>query len=329
MVISEKKTYRNLTPLAEAKAILFRRFRNLRVGSEVAPVRGALGRYLAVAAKARRSVPAYHGAAVDGLAVKAMSTATALPETPVWLRRNEEAVPVNTGDALPARCDAVVMTEKVFEDGELFEVREAVYPWQNVRKAGEDIVKGETLLPVLHCLRSYDQAALLAAGVITVEVIRKPRVLIVPTGDEIVRPEEAAESLPPGTIIEVNGQMLASGVIEAGGDAVIGDVVPDERNRLKEAISNALMESYDMVLIIAGSSAGSKDHTPAALSELGELMVHGVTVMPGKPTLLAFVHAKPAIGVPGYPVSAAISFREFVRPLLYQMQGICAPEPET
>jgi molybdenum cofactor synthesis domain-containing protein len=325
----EQTTYRNLKPLAEAKKILFCRFRDSLVGSEIMPVRNALGRYLAVAVRASRSVPAYHGAAVDGVAVKAARTATALPESPVLLRRNEEAVPVNTGDALPAGSDAVVMIEKVFADGDMFEVREAVYPWQNVRKAGEDMVKGETLFPALHCVRSYDQAALLAAGILSVKVIRRPRVLIIPTGDEIVQPENAARSLRPGCIIEVNGQMLASGVVEAGGEAIISEVVPDVLDRLKEAIAQATTALYDLILIIAGSSAGSKDHTPAALSESGELLVHGVTVMPGKPTLLAAVKGKPVIGVPGYPVSAAIAFREFVRPLLYRMQGIRAPEPET
>ncbi len=325
---SKRQTYRNLKPLKEAQEIFFSRFRNLQMGSEIVPVRQALGRLLVKAVKAERSVPAYNAAAVDGMAVRASSTFSAFPESPVCLTLGNEATQVNTGDPLPDGADAVVMIEKVELAGNRCEIRESVYPWQNVRKTGEDIVKGEILVPAYHRIRAYDQGALLAAGILEVQVFRKPRVLIIPTGDEIVSPEEVQDPLPPGVILEVNGQVLSSMIAECGAEPTLLPTVPDILERIKAAVKSGIEDGYDLVLTIAGSSAGSEDFSPAVMAELGELLVHGVTVMPGKPTLLAAVQNHPVVGIPGYPVSAVVSFREFVRPLLYHLQGLQAPEPE-
>jgi molybdenum cofactor synthesis domain-containing protein len=325
---SKRQTYRNLKPLKEAQEIFFSRFRNLQMGSESVPVRQALGRLLVGPVKAGRSVPAYNAAAVDGMAVRASSTFSAFPESPVWLDLGDEAIPINTGDPLPEGADAVVMIEKVELAGNRCEIRESVYPWQNVRKTGEDIVKGEILLPAYHRIRAYDQGALLAAGILEIQVFRKPRVLIIPTGDEIVSPEEVEDPLPPGAILEVNGQVLFTMIAECGAEPTLARTVPDILEKIKEAVKAGIADGYDLVLTIAGSSAGSEDFSPTAMAELGELLVHGVTVMPGKPTLLAAVQNHPVVGIPGYPVSAVVSFREFVRPLLYHLQGLQAPAPE-
>ncbi len=325
---SKRQTYRNLKPLKEAQEIFFSRFRDLRMQPETIPVRQALGRLLVGPVKAERSVPAYNAAAVDGIAVRASVTFSAFPESPVSIRLGGEGIQVNTGDPLPEETDAVVMIEKVELAENRCEVRESVYPWQNVRKTGEDIVKGEILLPAYHRIRSYDQGALMAAGILNVQVFRKPRVLIIPTGDEIVPPEEIPDPMPPGVILEVNGQVLSSMIAECGAESTLAAPVPDVLERIKEAVSSGVAEGYDVILTIAGSSAGSEDFSPAALSELGQLLVHGVTIMPGKPTLLASVQGHPVIGIPGYPVSAFISFREFVRPLLYEIQGLQPPDPE-
>ncbi|MDR0841927.1 MAG: molybdopterin biosynthesis protein [Acidobacteriota bacterium] len=337
-------TYRNLKPLAEAREIFLSRFRHVLMKSERVPVRLALGRMLAEPVKAARSVPAYHASAVDGIAVRAASTFSAFPETPVTLPLGTEAVQVNTGDPLPDGMDAVVMIEKVELENDQCEIREAVYPWQNVRKTGEDIVKGEIILPSWHRLRPCDQGVLLSAGILDAEVFRKPRLLIIPTGDEITRPEDVRDPVRPGVILEVNGQVLASMAAECGAECTLAAPVPDDLEKIKAAVVAGLPaalaasgvpdahdapDGYDVVLIIAGSSAGSKDFTPLALSQLGELLVHGVTVMPGKPTLLAAVQDRPVVGVPGYPVSAVVAFREFVRPLLCRIQGFRAPDTET
>jgi molybdenum cofactor synthesis domain-containing protein len=325
---SKRQTYRNLKPLKEAQELFFSRFQNLRMGAESVPVRQALGRLLIGPVKAARSVPAYNAAAVDGIAVRASATFSAFPESPVWLDLGSEAVQVNTGDPLPEGSDAVVMIEKVELAGNRCEIRESVYPWQNVRKTGEDIIKGEILLPAYHRIRAYDQGALLAAGILNAQVFRKPRVLIIPTGDEIVPPEEVQDPLPPGVILEVNGQVLSTMAAECGAEPTLVRTVPDVLEKIKEAVKSGIEDGYDLILTIAGSSAGSEDFSPAVMAELGELLVHGVTVMPGKPTLLAAVQNHPVVGIPGYPVSAVVSFREFVRPLLYHLQGLQAPAPE-
>ncbi len=321
----KKRIYRHLKTLEEAGRILRQHFGGLRVTTETLSVREALGRVLAGPVKAKASVPAYHAAAMDGIAVKASDTFGALPEKPVILSRDAGKM-VDTGDPVPDGKDAVVMIENVEEKEQSWEIREAAYPWRNVRKAGEDIVKGEIILPARHRLRPYDQAALLAAGILTVEVFKKPRVLIIPTGSEIVRPEDAPSPLPKGALLEVNGQMLASLAAECGAEAEIHNPVPDIPGKLRNVLEASLASRYDLVMLIAGSSAGSEDFTPSLLEGLGELLVHGIAVMPGKPALLAKVDGRPVVGVPGYPVSAAVAFREISRPLLFTMQGLTPPE---
>jgi putative molybdopterin biosynthesis protein len=290
----------------------------------VISVRDALNRVLAGPIKALASVPSYHAAAMDGIAVKAADTFGACPEKPAILPR-AAAFPVDTGAPLPDGTDAVVMIEQVEVTQQGWRIGEAAYPWRNVRKAGEDIVRGDILLPACRRLSPYDQAALLAAGILTIEAVRKPRCLIVPTGDEIVRPEEAPSPLPKGSLLEVNGQMLASLAGEYGAEAKILPPLPNDPNRLRSVFKDAANRGYDLVLFIAGSSAGSEDNTPALLEEIGELLVHGIAVMPGKPALLALVEGRPVVGIPGYPVSAAVAFREIVRPLLYMLQGLEPP----
>ncbi|MCL6472408.1 MAG: molybdopterin biosynthesis protein [Firmicutes bacterium] len=324
----KKRVYRKLKPLDEARQIVIEAFKDIRVGTEQVPVRESLGRILAEPVVARESVPAYHAAAMDGIAVKASETFGALPEKPIILPKGGHTVMIDTGDPMPEGLDAVVMIEKVEETEEGWKIREAVYPWRNVRKAGEDMVKGEIILPARHRIRAFDQAAMLAAGIYTVKVMRKPSVLIIPTGSEIVVPEEAPESLPKGAILEVDGQMLASMSEECGASVRIHEPVKDIESELKKALKEALAKQYDLIMLIAGSSAGTEDFTPPLLEKMGRLLVHGVTVMPGKPTLIAEVEGRPVVGIPGYPVSAAVAFREFVRPLLYMLQGIEAPKPE-
>ena len=213
------------------------------------------------------------------------------------------------------------MIEKVEMTDAGCEIREAVYPWQHVRKMGEDIVRGEIILPAHHRIRAFDQGALMAAGVMEISVSRKPRVLIIPTGSEVVPPEEVTDPIRPGLVLEVNGQVLQSMAEECGAECTLARPVPDRPEEIRDAVLAGIGGNYDIVLIIAGSSAGSKDYTPAVLRESGTPGPR-VTVMPGKPTPLAAVADRPVVGIPGYPVSAAVSFREFVRPLLFQVQGL-------
>ncbi|MEV5499811.1 molybdopterin biosynthesis protein [Nonomuraea fuscirosea] len=286
------------------------------------PVGAAVGRVTAEPVWALRSSPAFDAAAMDGIAVRATDTVGAADTTPVLLAAGDFAV-VDTGDPLPEGYDAVVMREHVHRtpDGEA-ELRAAVPPYQHVRSIGEDISAGELLLPEGHRLRPVDVAACAAAGIVEVGVRRAPRVVIVPTGDEI-RPVGA--ELAPGDILDTNSMMLAAQAREAGCEARVTEIVPDD----PQAITAMLMEATqdaDLVLLIAGSSAGRDDYTARVVAGAGVVAVHGVAVRPGHPVVLGAAGRTPVIGVPGYPVSAALTFDIFAAPALAELEGAAPRE---
>lgn len=314
--------------LQEARMIWADRTRGLAAALESILTHEALGRVTAEPVIARASVPHYHGAAMDGIAVKAQDTFGASDVRPVHLDLGKKAFWVDTGDPLPAEADSVIMIEHVDSVGEgTVEIRAAAFPWQHVRKVGEDIVAGELLLPQNHQLRPADIGALLAAGVLSVAVHTRPKVWIQPTGTELVPATKAGEFLP-GQIIEFNGTVLACLVRECGGEPLLQEIIPDDYESVLQTVRRALASEADVILVNAGSSAGSEDYTAAVFQELGEVLVHGVTMMPGKPTVLGVIQEKPVVGIPGYPVSAILSFEQFVRPLLFALQGLPCPGPE-
>jgi len=288
---------------------------------EEIPTAAALGRVTAAPAMARWSSPGMHQAAMDGFAVAAAATFGAAPESPRLLAVGREAYPVNTGHILPPGTDAVIMVEEVPDpDADPITVEAPTFPWQHVRRVGEDLVAGEMVLPEGSAITPWAQGALLAAGVTRVLVRRLPRVLIIPTGSELVPVDELAGDLPPGHLPEFNSLILAGLVAEAGGLPEVRPIVPDDPGALTQALIEAVAAA-DVVLINAGSSAGTEDYTYQAVAALGEVLVHGVAMMPGKPTLLGVVAGKPVIGNPGYPVSAVLSFEEFVAPLIAGLSG--------
>jgi putative molybdopterin biosynthesis protein len=261
---------------------------------------------------------------MDGFAVQARTSFGAGPDRPIRLKIGIEAWPVNTGRPMPADTDAVIMIENVhFLDDESFEIEQAVVPWENVRRVGEDFVASEMILGARRRITAYHQGALLAGGISSVEVVERPRVLLVPTGSELV-PGEILEqgSLPTGQTVEYNTVMLAGLVEQAGGIPVRHAIVPDEFEAVKAVLQEAVESDAHLVVINAGSSAGSEDYTAAAVRGLGEVLVHGVAMMPGKPTILGMVKNKPVMGNPGYPVSSVMSFELFGLPLLEAMQGL-------
>ncbi len=320
----KRNIYLKMKTLPEARKIWEGRTGMLRTAEEQVQAASSLGRVTSRPVISMRSVPHYHGAAMDGYAVRARDTYGASDTTPVRLTPLS-AHPVDTGDPLPESADAVIMIEHVesVSHSEI-EIRSAAFPWQHVRKVGEDIVAGELLLPRQHVLRPADAGSLLAAGILTVSVFDRPKVYIQPTGSEIIAPSRAAEA-KPGQIVEFNGAILAGMVEECGGEPILRNVVPDEYDSIKEALREGVESSADVVLINAGSSAGSEDYTAAVIEELGEVLTHGVAMMPGKPVILGMVSGKPVVGVPGYPVSAIMAFEQFVRPLLYSLQGTQGP----
>jgi len=329
----KRQVYLSMKSLEEAKALFFSRFDpGLRTGIESVNSEDTSDRVTAEPVFARRSAPSYHASAMDGIAVRAAETFGATERFPKTLELGRSAVWVNTGQPLPETFDAVIMVEKVHQvDDHRLEIRGPAFPWQHVRKVGEDIIATQLLFPQNHRIRPYDVGALISGGVFSVRVWERPRVAIIPTGSELVRHTEMKDGavLNQGRIIEYNSLVLAALVRECNGIPILYDIVPDLPEDIRTAVTRAVDSEADVVIINAGSSAGSRDYTVHMVGEMGEILVHGVAMMPGKPTILAAVKGKPVVGNPGYAVSAALSFDQFVRPLLYNLQGYPPPKIET
>lgn len=327
----KRNIYLKKKSLEEARTIALELGQLISLETEKVPVSQALGRILAEPLFAKRSSPPFHCAAMDGIAVKAETTYGSTEESPKALLLGREAFYVNTGNPLPEGTDAVIMIEDTHPlDGERIEIRQAAYPWQHVRAMGEDLIATELALPVNHKIRPYDIGALLACGYVEVPVRRKPRVFILPTGSELVEPEETPIPNPSSSrgIVESNSYVLSALVTEDGGIPLRHPIVTDDPAKIRDALSSHL-EGVDLVLIIAGSSAGSEDYTRSILDESGEVLCHGISIMPGKPTLLGRYGNRPVVGIPGYPVSAVFAYEEVVRPLLYRALRWVAPERPT
>jgi putative molybdopterin biosynthesis protein len=326
-------------PLPQAQSRLLEALRSAGLAGvlgieEIALDERAVGRTLAEAVWARISSPHYHSAAMDGFALRAGDSARALPSRPVELRVGEGAGYVDTGDPLPDWADAVVPVENIEaldaqgrpaadpRRPETIRLREALAPWANVRPMGEDIVATELVLPAGRTLRPVDLGAAAAGGQTGLWVARKPRVGVLPTGSELIpvgQPEQR------GDIIEYNSIVLAAQVLGWGGEAQRFPITPDDLDLLRSRVQTAA-DTCDLVLLNAGSSAGSEDYSARIVSELGELLVHGVAVRPGHPVILGMLRRSqggkvPVIGVPGYPVSAALTGEIFVEPLLALWSG--------
>lgn len=323
--------YLNKTSLAEALRRFVAEWTPPARAAEMAAVEDSLGRVTAAPLFARTSVPHYHGAAMDGIAVRAEDTFGASEARPLTLvpaaaRGAQPArafAAVDTGHALPAWANAVVMIEDVYPaPAGRVTIRAAAAPWQHVRLVGEDVVATEALLPRGHRIRPYDIGAMLAAGHLTVPVAPRPRVAIIATGSELVEPGTAAA---PGAIVEFNSRVVAAFVSEWGGVPLRLPRVADDLARIQAAVG-AAAAAHDAVVVIAGSSAGARDFTVAALGALGEVLVHGIDIMPGKPAICARVAGTPVLGLPGYPVSAVIVCQQVLRPLLARLLG-AVPEP--
>jgi putative molybdopterin biosynthesis protein len=297
--------------------------------AETIPLTEALHRVTAQPVWARLSSPHYHAAAMDGYAVHSDETRGATETSPRLLAVGTQALPVDTGDPLPVGKNAVIMieqTQPVHQDGvEYIEILAACAPWTDVRPMGEDMVATELVLPANHRLRPQDLGAVAGSGHAQISVYRRPRVAIIPTGTELV---PVGSEPKPGDIIEYNSLMLGAQAEEAGCLVTRWPIVIDDYNSLRDAVAAALKD-HDLVAVNAGSSAGSEDYTSAVVRELGELRVHGIAIRPGHPVVLGVAQGKALVGIPGYPVSAAMTFDLLVKPLLYRWQGLPLPERPT
>lgn len=315
--------------LTEAKEILFNRFALTEtLASETIQVPDAVGRVLSEPVTARLSSPNFHSAAMDGIVVKAESTFGASETKPKELVIGKDAFYINTGNVIPEGFNAVIMIEHInIIDENRIEIEAPAFPWQHVRKMGEDIVATELLFPHNHVITPYCVGALLSGGIFSVLVKKKPKVLIIPTGSELVDwRKTSVEKLEPGQILETNSFMLGKLVESFGGEYVRHEMVMDDPKKIKDAVYNAVQSDFNIVFTVGGSSAGSEDYSKRVITDLGEVLIHGVTIMPGKPVIIGAINDKPVFGIPGYPVSAIVAFEQFVAPLLCMMLGV--PEKE-
>ncbi len=280
--------------------------------SERIRVQNACGRMTADAVYAKISAPHYESSAMDGIAIKAGDSFGATETTPVTLSGKQYTV-VDTGDLLPEGCDAVIMVEEIVrhDDGTV-KIFAPAAPWQHIRQIGEDICAGEMILPAHVKVTPASIGAMIAGGVLEIEVVKKPKVGIIPSGDEIVAP--CTDPLP-GEIQEFNSSIFSAMVEEWGAEAVVYSIVPDKYGMIKSAVLKAA-EECDMVILNAGSSAGREDYSAKVIGEIGEVLYHGVAIKPGKPAILGICGKKPVLGVPGYPVSGIIVIEEILRPLI-------------
>jgi putative molybdopterin biosynthesis protein len=311
--------YLKLITLEEARSLVRTSFPHTISHTSV-PVEDAVGRITAKPIFAKYSVPEVHLSAMDGIAVRSIDTHTAGEQRPVVLG---DARRVNTGNVVPAPYDAVVMIEDVTIDGDRFVIRKAAAPWQHVRSAGEDIAESEMVLPSMHRVRPHEIGALAAYGVTTIDVISL-HVGLIPTGSELVF---HGAHPAPGQVIESNTVMAAAWLETLGITCTRYPITADEPDRIRQMIERGVEEN-DMVIVSAGSSAGTHDFTADIIREMGVLLAHGVAMKPGKPVIIGKVEGTPVIGMPGYPLSALTVIREIIIPLLANY-GITAPVKET
>ena len=325
---SKRNVYLDMKSIEEAKKILFEHFGHMVTKIETLDVVNAKGRVLAKPAVAAVSSPNFHAAAMDGIAVDAKVTFGASEEIPITLSPGKNALWVNTGHVMPEGTNAVIMIEHLnIIDEKSVEIEAPVFPWQHVRKMGEDIVATQLLFPRGHQINSYSLGALLSGGIFTVDVYKQPKVLIIPTGSELKQWHEIRiDQLKPGDVVESNSSVLGGLCEDHGAQFDRHPMLKDNIENIKRAVETAAKQDYDLICIIGGSSAGSEDFAKPVISSLGEVYVHGITMMPGKPILFGKVFDTPIFGIPGYPVSAIVAFEQFTGPLLLKMQKL--PERE-
>ncbi|PIE61075.1 MAG: molybdopterin biosynthesis protein [Desulfobacterales bacterium] len=321
---TKRNIYLNMVSIEEAKDCLMDKFGELTTGTETLKVVDAKNRVLGSQAVAAISSPNFHAAAMDGIAVDAQVTFGASEDTPKMLKIGNTAFWVNTGHALPEGTNAVIMIENLNTlDDTTVEIEAPAFPWQYVRKMGEDIVATQLLFPRDHQINAYAMGALLSGGVFEVTVRKKPKVMIIPTGNELKQWQDVTpDTMGPGDVVESNATVLGALCQDYGAEFEIHSMLKDDLETIQGAVADAAAGDYDMVMIIGGSSAGSMDYAKPVISNLGEVFVHGVTMMPGKPVMFGDVKGTPIFGIPGYPVSAIVAFEEFAGPLLLNMQHL-------
>ena len=305
--------------LKEALQIYLKKVEPLNTKTEIVNTWDANGRVTAKAIFALLSSPQYNSSAMDGIVCKSEKTFEASDRNHIVLEEKTDYIVVDTGDPIPKEFDCVIMVEDLIRVDETHvKIIKSAVPWQNIRPLGEDIVENQLIVPSKHKIRPVDIGALIAGGINKIEVYKKPSVGIIPTGTEIVEP---GTELKIGDIIDFNSRTFQALVSDWGGLPNRYPIVKDDYELIKQSVLKAVEEN-DMVLINAGSSAGREDYTAAIVRELGDLIIHGVAIKPGKPVVMGLIKGEPIIGIPGFPVSAFFVMDEIVKPLVYSYQGL-------
>lgn len=285
----------------------------------------SLGRVAAEAVYSKNSSPFYNCSAMDGIALHSSKTIGASEKRPIILEEGKDYIVVDTGDPVPREHDCVIMVEDIVNiDQNKIQIYKSAAPWQNIRPLGEDIVENQLIIPSGHVVRPVDIGAMLAGGVNTIEVYKKPLVGIIPTGTELVEP---GSELKVGDIIDFNSRVFSAQVIEYGGIPKRYGIVKDDYELLKETLKRAVSEC-DIVIINAGSSAGREDFTSDLIDDLGKVYIHGIAIKPGKPTIMGQINKKPVLGIPGYPVSAYFIMEKVLKKMVEGYQGLTTKEPQ-
>ncbi|MDD4161121.1 MAG: molybdopterin molybdotransferase MoeA [Methanothrix sp.] len=303
--------FKHFRGAAAAKEMLLDRCLPLQ-RTESLPSVQAAGRVLSQNIASPVNLPGFNRAAMDGFAVRSADTRGARPHAPVFL---DNFRPVRTGMPVPEGYDAVLMLEDANLRGNILENTAQLHSYKNIARIGEDISEGEAIFSQGHTLRPPDVAMLSALGIAEVQVYEKPKVIIIPTGGELL--PIGARALRVGEAYEINGLMARLYAEKWGAKAEKTEIVPDDELLVREAISAS--SHADLIIIIGGTSVGEKDYAPRVLEEMGELFVHGVRLQPGKPTAIGTVADRPVVCLPGYPVAALFDLFLFVRPALQKM----------
>lgn len=311
----KRNLYLSIQKKEEAKQNFLKRFEHQLPEVETISVFESLHRVTAEAIYAKDSSPSYNSCAMDGIAVISSHTVTASLQNPCLLKEGVDYIEVDTGDRIELPYDAVIMAEDLIEQEQGYQIIEPTHPFKHVRAIGEDIVSQEMLIPSYHTIRAIDSSVLLSAGVLEIKVLKQPIVALIPTGDEMI---DCCEPLQKDKIRETNSWMFENLVKEHQGTVLRFPIVADDPNQIEQVLLEAARKA-DVVIMNAGSSAGRDDYSVHAIRKLGEVFTHGVAIKPGKPVILGQILGKPVIGLPGYPVSAYLTFMEFVVPLLRQM----------
>lgn len=313
----KRRYYLNKKDLEEAIEIYFNKLQVYfeKDEIEIIKTREAINRVTAKPIFANENVPSYNSSAMDGIAVISKKTYGANESNPIVLERFKDFDYINTGYPIKFPYDSVIMIENIeIIDENHVQIRNSVFPYKDVRKVGEDICAGEMLFTRYHTLQSSDLSFLMMANVFEIPVLKKMKILLIPTGNEIVIPEEKTEEFQ---ISETNSLMIKNYLEQFNATVEVNNILPDDHELIKNTIIQKIND-YDLILLNAGSSAGSKDFTYHVINELGEVIVHGINIKPGKPAILGIVNDKPVIGLPGFPVSCNIILEDIVKQVVLE-----------